>query len=140
MIIRCFIGLQARSMSIWSGGVYASVRLTSPDRDERGQAAARAANIWRNILLLEEIVAALAFVGEEETHASLTAFAQTCIWKEQTVYRELHTLLLQGDQEAAEHYAWRLHSGILHEKGQGGNKSPGQSAVKRNDVAGAWAA
>jgi hypothetical protein len=64
---------------------------------------------------MEEIIANPSLPQAEQ--AELETLEATFIWKDLTVYRELHSLLLQGCLDDAQHLARRVHSAVLHEKG-----------------------
>ena len=112
-LVRVAFGLQARAYSLWSGGVYKLVLLLDPH--ERSFVAARASNIFRNCLLLEQYLQTPS--GNEHPVAGASSLEQSFIWKDHTVWRELHGMLLQGQFEAAVAFSSSIHSTVLHEKG-----------------------
>jgi hypothetical protein len=72
-----------------------------------------AKEVYRNLLFLDEICAA----GGPSATPALVAFQKQLMWQGGTVYRELFGLVFEGRLEEARYYAQRLHTSILHEKG-----------------------
>ena len=54
---RVFFGLQARALSLWSGGVYNLVLLCSTDEMEAAAAVLRAQKLYYRVLALEALLA-----------------------------------------------------------------------------------
>jgi hypothetical protein len=109
-VVRCTIGLSARAFALWMGGVYRLVLLTSPVDSVRRAASLDAAKCFRNVLFMEEILGRM-------DHEALQTVSAAFFWKDSAVYREIHSLILERRHGAAERYAWKLHSALLHEKG-----------------------
>ena len=110
-LVRVNAGLQARAFALWSGGVYQLVRLLDPI--DLAVVSVWAKEVYRNLFFLDEICAA----GGPSATPALVAFQKQLMWQGGTVYRELFGLVFEGRLEEACFYAQRLHTSILHEKG-----------------------
>lgn len=56
-IARVFMGLVAKTMTLWEGGVYCLVQLLSPDVDHVRKAMSRAKRLYEKLLAYEDLVA-----------------------------------------------------------------------------------
>ena len=108
---RVFWGLHARSLILWSGGVYHQVKLCATDPRLRAQAVRRACLLWPRILILENMLV------EGGVDSEVTAFEDGYLWHHGTCYRELYGLLSEGYIDQATNYSWQIHSCPYHEKG-----------------------
>ena len=111
-ISRVFWGLHARSLILWTGGVYNQVKLCARDPRVRAQAVRRASLLWPRILILENMLVAGGDVDPE-----VIVFNDGFLWHHGACYRELHGLLAEGYIEQAICYSWQIHSSPYHEKG-----------------------
>jgi len=109
---RIFLGLQARAMCLWRGGIYSAVKLLSEDTCQ--EAAMRAAKVHRASLAVEEF---LANGPPGDEHEAVKSFESERLWNHSVVYRELLGLVAEDELDAARFYAWQLHSSVCHEKG-----------------------
>ena len=78
-MVRCLIGLYARSMTVWGSSYYSLVKLVSPIATERTRAAAEAAHLWRNTLFLEEMTT------NEDVDAGVLAVSQEYFAKDLSI-------------------------------------------------------
>ena len=111
-ISRVFWGLHARSLILWTGGVYNQVKLCSDDPSVRAQAVRRASLLWPRILILENML-----VDEGCVDPEVFAFNDGFLWHHGTCYRELHGLVSENYIAQARSYSWQIHSCPYHEKG-----------------------
>ena len=111
-ICRVFWGLHARSLVLWSGGIYHQVKLCSSDPSLRAQAVRRASVLWHRIMILENML-----VDKEGVDPEIKTFNDGFLWHHGTCYRELHCLLSEGFIAQAVTYSWQMHSCPYHEKG-----------------------
>lgn len=93
---------------IRAGGLYCGVALLG---DESASVVASMKARWMRTLALEQALAA------DDVSSEWTDVAKQFWWRHSIVYREMHTLVASNMLEEAAHYASRLFSGILHEKG-----------------------
>ena len=110
-ICRVFWGLHARSLVLWSGGVYNQVKLCASDPRVRAQAVRRASLLWPRILILENMLVA------GDVDPEVIAFNDGFLWHQGTCYRELHGLVSENHIAKAVSYSWQIHSCPYHEKG-----------------------
>ena len=110
-ISRVFWGLHARSLILWTGGVYNQVKLCSDDDRVRAQAVRRASLLWPRILILENMLVA------GDVDPEVIAFNDGFLWHQGTCYRELHGLVSENHIAKAVSYSWQIHSCPYHEKG-----------------------
>jgi hypothetical protein len=108
---RSFVGLTARSLMLWQGGVYHMVMLLSDIESVRHRAVTRAQLLFPRMLALEQLLAT------PDCPQAVTDFGARYLWLHGTVYRELLGLLSEGHLDAARVYAWRVHGSVHHEKG-----------------------
>jgi len=111
-ISRVFWGLHARSLILWSGGVYNLVKLCSSAQRVRAQAVRRASLLWPRILILENML-----VDEGGIDPEVIAFNDGFLWHHGTCYRELHGLVFEDYIAQAVYYSWQIHGCPYHEKG-----------------------
>ena len=111
---RVFFGLQARALSLWSGGVYNLVLLCGTDEMEARAAVLRAQKLYYRVLALEALLMA------KGNNAEIQAFGHDFIWRRGRVYAELMDLVACNRLDMATAYAWRCHCGLSHEKGSPG--------------------
>ena len=90
-ISRVFWGLHARSLILWTGGVYNQVKLCSDDDRVRAQAVRRASLLWPRILILENML-----VDEGCVDPEVFTFNDGFLWHHGTCYRELHGLVSEN--------------------------------------------
>ena len=84
---RVFWGLHARSLILWSGGVYNLVKLCASDPRLRAQAVGRACLLWPRILILENMLV------EGDVDPEVVDFEAGYLWHHGTCYRELYGLV-----------------------------------------------
>ena len=111
-ISRVFWGLHARSLILWSGGVYNQVKLCASDPRLRAQVVRRASLLWPRILILENMLVDGGVVDPE-----IIAFNDSFLWHHGTCYRELHGLVSENYITQATNYSRQVHSCPYHEKG-----------------------
>ena len=111
-ISRVFWGLHARSLILWTGGVYNQVKLCASDPRVRAQAVRRASLLWPRILILENMLVDAGGVDPE-----VIDFNDGFLWQHGTCYRELFGLVSENYIAQAMNYSWQIHSSPYHEKG-----------------------
>ncbi len=109
---RTFIGLAARSHTLWQGGVYALVSLLADCDHTRQLTIERAQRTFPRILALETALMAT------DCPKELEEFANRFLWFRTTPYRELLCLISEGHIDEAVLYTWRIHGSTHHEKGR----------------------
>ena len=78
-MVRCLIGLYARSMTVWGSSYYSLVKLVSPISTECRRTTAEAAHLWRNTLFLEEVTT------NEDVDAGVLAVSQEYFAKDLSI-------------------------------------------------------
>ena len=78
-LVRVSAGLESRALILWSGGVYQLVKLLAADDRTRKEAVQYSQKVFRNLLFLEEIVAAEE--PEDDARAELKTFAGHLMWQ-----------------------------------------------------------
>ena len=111
-ISRVFCGLHARSLILWTGGVYNQVKLCADDDRVRAQAVRRASLLWPRILIQENMLVDAGGLDPE-----VIAFNDGFLWHHGTCYRELHGLVSENYIAQARSYSWQIHSSPYREKG-----------------------
>ena len=107
---RVFWGLHARSLILWSGGIYNHVKLCASER-LRAQAVQRASLLWPRILILENMLV------EEGIDPEVIAFHDGFLWIHGSCYREINGLLFEDYIALAVKLSWQMHGCPYHEKG-----------------------
>ena len=108
---RNFVGIHARTMSMWSGGIYFMVLLLSANRSRKEAAQLRAQALWPRVLRYEALLQA-ADVPQE-----IRDFDAHFLWISSPLYREMLALVAHGHFTTAQQLAWLIFAGIYHEKG-----------------------
>ena len=123
---RNFVGIQARNLMLWSGGIYNSAMLLTGEPADEKAFFDRARLLWIRLQQFEEAlcdsaseanIADPAIAAVVAVHADLREFEQGYLWMDGTIYRELLAAAHSGLAEFCRQYAARIHSGVFHEKG-----------------------
>jgi hypothetical protein len=109
-LARNFVGIHARTMCLWSGGVYHLANWLGHPDDQR-RAAARAAALWPRVLCLQELS------KTRDAPREVRDFEAECLWIHSWLWQEMHSLIAGGGLPAAKSLARQVFSSIYHEKG-----------------------